>query len=329
MSAELVPVHEPGYWLTSQPGEQDRLSMLTAAWLMRRSANTRVAYAKDLGRWVEWCQRCGVTPLTARMVHMDGWIAWQRVNGVNEDGKPAAEASIGRRVSAISSWYKYIKRNTRDEDVPLAANNPADTDARPVVDPDFSPTIGLSTRDAEMLIRQADQETPRTAALIRTLLYLGLRSGSALGADIGDLGYDRGHRTIALRMKGGKRRRAPLPPPLAEAIDAMLAERGSPEEGPLFATSTGKPIDRAYVLQLIRRLARKAGIPSAEKLSPHSLRHTFATDALDASVPLSVVQDAMGHADPRTTRRYDRARHNLDKHPAYVLATRFGARKTD
>ena len=72
---------------------------------------------------------------------------------------------------------------------------------------------------------------------------------------------------------------------------------------------------------LIRRLARRAGIPAADRLSPHNLRHSKATELLGNGVPLQDVQDAMGHADPRTTRRYDRSRHNLDRHPTYQMAT--------
>jgi integrase len=61
-------------------------------------------------------------------------------------------------------------------------------------------------------------------------------------------------------------------------------------------------------------------------LSPHSLRHSFATELLASGTPLQDVQDAMGHADPRTTRRYDRSRHNLDRHPTYQLAARLRRR---
>jgi integrase/recombinase XerD len=85
-------------------------------------------------------------------------------------------------------------------------------------------------------------------------------------------------------------------------------------------TSTGKRIDRQAVFRLVRRLAKEAGLPEADRLSPHSLRHAFATTARAEGVPLEDVQDAMGHADPRTTRRYDRDRHNLDRDPAYTIA---------
>ena len=90
--------------------------------------------------------------------------------------------------------------------------------------------------------------------------------------------------------------------------------------GPLFATSTGGRLDRHAVFRLVRRLAAEAGIADADRLSPHSLRHAFATTARSEGVPLEDVQDAMGHADPRTTRRYDRDRHNLDRDPAYTIA---------
>jgi integrase/recombinase XerD len=108
-----------------------------------------------------------------------------------------------------------------------------------------------------------------------------------------------------------------LTPAAAAAVDAYLDGR---EQGPLFLTVTGARIDRHAVFRLVRRLARQAGIESWERLSPHSLRHAFATAARSEGVALEDVQDAMGHADPRTTRRYDRDRHNLDRDPAYTIA---------
>ncbi|MET0424363.1 MAG: tyrosine-type recombinase/integrase, partial [Actinoplanes sp.] len=105
----------------------------------------------------------------------------------------------------------------------------------------------------------------------------------------------------------------------AAALDEYLRVRGD-GDGPLFVTSTGGRMDRHAIFRLVRRLAGEAGIAGADKLSPHSLRHAFATAARGEGVPLEDVQDAMGHADPRTTRRYDRDRHNLDRDPAYTIA---------
>jgi hypothetical protein len=85
---------------------------------------------------------------------------------------------------------------------------------------------------------------------------------------------------------------------------------------PLFTTAAGKPLHRTSAFRIVQRLAqRKAGIDG--QISPHSLRHTFATIALDSGTSLHALQDSMGHADPRTTRRYDRARNNLQKSVGY------------
>jgi integrase/recombinase XerD len=108
-----------------------------------------------------------------------------------------------------------------------------------------------------------------------------------------------------------------LAPRTIQAIESMLSGR---ESGPLFATSSGARMDRHAGAKVVRRLARDAGI--TKTISPHSLRHSFVTIALDAGASLRDVQDAAGHADPRTTRRYDRARHSLDRHPTYAVATR-------
>ena len=69
------------------------------------------------------------------------------------------------------------------------------------------------------------------------------------------------------------------------------------------------------------RCSPTAGIPAADRLSSHSLRHSAITAALNAGIPFRDVQDFAGHADPRTTHRYDRSRHNLDRHPTYQMAT--------
>jgi site-specific recombinase XerD len=78
-------------------------------------------------------------------------------------------------------------------------------------------------------------------------------------------------------------------------------------------------MDRHAADRTVKRLARKAGITKC--ISPHSLRHSFITAALDAGVPLRDVQEAASHADPRTTMRYDRGRDSLDRHATYVVAT--------
>ena len=203
------------------------------------------------------------------------------------------------------------------------ATNPVDGADRPRVDRDHSSTVGLTAREVDaVLAAAARDESPtgaRNRAIIVLLADLGLRVGEVVALDVADLGHEQGHRTVRFTGKGGKPRRRALTPGAVSALDAYLAARGAPGEGALFLTSRGGRGDRHAVFRLVRRLARDAGVPAWESLSPHSLRHAFATSARDEGVPLEDVQDAMGHADPRTTRRYDRDRHNLDRDPAYAI----------
>jgi integrase/recombinase XerD len=90
-------------------------------------------------------------------------------------------------------------------------------------------------------------------------------------------------------------------------------------EGPLLQRANGGRIDRNAAERIVRRLAKRAGI--GKPISPHSLRHAAITAALDAGCSLRDVQDFARHADPRQTRRYDRARGALDRHPTYIVAT--------
>jgi integrase/recombinase XerD len=109
-----------------------------------------------------------------------------------------------------------------------------------------------------------------------------------------------------------------LAPATVRALETYLDDRTS---GPIFLNRDGGRLAEPTVWRLVRRLARIADIPAANQLSPHSLRHSAITAALNAGVPFRDVQD---FADPRTTRRYDRSRHNLDRHATYALASRLG-----
>ncbi len=104
-------------------------------------------------------------------------------------------------------------------------------------------------------------------------------------------------------------------PRTARAIDLAIGERTS---GPVFLAAVGRRLDRHGAGRIVRRIARRAGIGKA--VTPHTLRHSFITAALDAGVPLRDVQEAASHADPRTTMRYDRARGSLDRHATYIVA---------
>lgn len=115
---------------------------------------------------------------------------------------------------------------------------------------------------------------------------------------------------MRLERKGGKGDRTVLTAPVARAIDDYLAGRTT---GPIFVTKTARRMGQPEAWKMVRRIARQATLDGAGEIRPHSLRVAFITGAREAGVPLEDVQDAAGHADPRTTRRYDRGRHSLDR----------------
>ena len=316
-----------GLAIPGRAGDGDGTGALVAAWLAtKRSPHTRAAYLRDLAQWAGWLAGHGVPLLEADETAAALWARHLEAAAVKD-------STAARKLTAVSSFYGWCARRGH-----VRANPVAGLD-RPAVDYDTSATPGLTRDQAIALLAAADADAgpqaARTAALAATLLYTGARVSELLGADIEDLGTDRGHRVLRVRRKGGKIQALALPAPAAARIDAYLAGRGDVTALPavpgstaaarrrvLFATGAGARMYRAEVRALLRRLGRAAGLPAAlaGSLSPHSMRHAFATLNLDAGASLRDLQDAMGHASPRTTRRYDRSRGNLDRSPGYLLA---------
>ena len=292
---------------------------LAAAFLLSYRGHTRRAYFADIRAWYAWCAGIDLPPLAARRHHVDRWIAEQLDHPQPGTGRPVAAATVTRRLSCLSGLYDYAV-----VDAGLLDASPVVRVKRPRVS-DRSSTTGLTETELIALLGAADADGPRSAALVTLLALNGLRVGEALALDAPDLTYDFGHRVLGLTRKGGKRSVEALAPATVRALETYLAGRAT---GPIFLNRDGGRLGEPTVWRLIRRLARAAGIPAADQLSPHSLRHSAITAALNAGIPFRDVQDFAGHADPRTTRRYDRSRHNLDRHATYALASRLG-RGTD
>jgi integrase len=181
-----------------------------------------------------------------------------------------------------------------------------------------SHATALDRNELGALLVAAGLGPPAEHALISLLALNGLRVSEATGADIDQLGLERGHRTLVIARTGGKVVTIPLAPRTARAIDLATGERTG---GPLFVTVDGRRLDRHGAARIVPD--RPAGHPprrDRQARQPHTLRHAFITAALDAGVPLRDVQEAASHADPRTTMRYDRARTSLDRHATYIVA---------
>lgn len=274
---------------------------LAAAFLAGYDVATREAYARDLRGWGDFLAGLRVEVLDAHRVHVDAWCRQAEERG-------DAPATLARRLSALAGFYGYAL----DEE--LIQRSPVARVRRPRVS-DESPRLGVDREGQRALLTAARASGPRDHALVALLTLSGLRISEALAADVKDLAMQRGHCTLKLTRKGKKGQTVALAPSAAAALDELLAGRDS---GPIFVTRSGRPLDRQAAFKIVRRLARAAGIDHT--VSPHSLRHGFVTTALDAGVPLRDVQDAAGHADPRTTRRYDRGRGALDRSASVTSA---------
>jgi integrase len=174
----------------------------------------------------------------------------------------------------------------------------------------------LDRNELGAMLVAAGLSPPPEHALLSLLALNGLRVSEATGADIEQLGLERGQRTLTITRKGGEVVTIPLAPRTARAIDLAIGERTG---GPVFLAADGRRLDRHGAGRIVRKIARRAGITKA--VTPHTLRHAFITAAqMGAGVPLRDVQEAASHADPRTTMRYDRACGSLDRHATYIVA---------
>jgi site-specific recombinase XerD len=250
--------------------------------------------------WLVFLGEHDVDLLGAQQVHIDWWARTMESAGLSA-------ATIARRISSIGNFYRYCKNHA------VIPTNPREHVDRPTVSNEGL-TPGLTRDEYRQLLAAA--RGPRATALLTLLGYTGLRIGEALAADVEDLAHDRGHRILRIVRKGGKTGRTVLSAPVSRAIDEYLAGRTT---GPLFITTTGARMQQPEAWRCVRRTAKRAGLESADGIRPHSLRVAFITGAREAGVPLEDVQDAAGHADPRTTRRYDRGRHSLDRHATHAL----------
>lgn len=260
-------------------------------------------------RWLAEADRADVIGYRAHLVEVLG----------------LSPSTVNRRLSAARSLLREL--HLRD----LRPDNPANGVRGLRHSGDHSPTVGLNTEQARALLeapKGGDLPALRDRAMLALMVRNGLRAAEVVGLRVGDLGEDQGFRVATIRGKGDRTRSAKLAGPTWEALRVWLDAAGrwdASDCAPAFiplrkygrkeqARWLGweQPMTTQALAQIVRKYARQV-LPAevAAKLSPHSLRHTFATVALEAGASLRRVQYAMGHVDPRTTERYDRARENL------------------
>lgn len=228
-----------------------------------------------------------------------------------EDGRGNSPATVAHHLSIIRVFYSICEVDGYIE------KSPATHVRMPKVYMDESRTLGLDRMELGAVIQTARASHVMDAALIALLGMLGLRVSEACAVKIEDFQEtERGHRVLRLVGKGGKPATIPLPVPVLRSMEAAAGERRA---GFLLHRRTKPlPMNRKSSTLAVARLCKKAGIK--KHITSHGLRHSYITACLDAGVPLRDAQIAARHSDPRTTTRYDRARHNHDRHANHTVA---------
>jgi integrase/recombinase XerD len=231
---------------------------LLAAFLLGYEGHTRTAYARDLSDWLAFCSRHDIEPLSAHRADVDAYAReLAEIQG-------RARATVARPLSALTGFSGYAIDEGLIERSPLAGVR------RPKV-ADDSQTTGLYRDQLRAVLAAARQraasgtgQSHRDLALVTLLAHNGLRIGEALAANVEDLGSERGHRTLCITRKGGRRAIVVLAPVTARALDDYLDGRDS---GLLFVTVGGRRLDEPAAFHMVRRLARAAGLECADRLS--------------------------------------------------------------
>jgi len=261
------------------------------------AARSVEAYARDLGRFVEHLERAGVRSVAGvERAHVSGFL-----DSLERQGLGAR--SRARALVATRRLLRHLQACGRLAGDPL--------------DGIVSPRVGrrlprvLSPEETEALLGAAQACAPlglRDRAMLELLYGAGLRVSELVGLPLGALDRRRG--VLRVVGKGRRERIVPIGEPAMDALEAWLAE-GRPAllraarrtTDAVFLSQRGAPMTRQNWFTRLRALARAAGLPS-ERVSPHVLRHAFATHLLEGGADLRAVQAMLGHADLSTTQIY-------------------------
>ncbi|MBA2593321.1 MAG: site-specific tyrosine recombinase XerD [Pseudomonadota bacterium] len=267
---------------------------LDAVWLERGlSDNTLAAYRSDLTRYADWLRGQGLGVLKAQRSDVLGFLGagWHPGRAVR---------TMARRLSSLRGFYRHlVQRGRLGEDPSAQVEGVRLGRALPAA---------LSEAEVDALLGAPDREAVlglRDAAMLETLYATGLRVSELVGLRASR--YNPRQATVRVTGKGGKDRLVPLGASALDLLDRYLRQSrpvllASAPSDFLFVTRRGRPLTRQAFWYLIKRYAVRAGI--AKPLSPHTLRHAFATHLLDHGADLRVVQLLLGHRDISTTQIY-------------------------
>ena len=279
---------------------------------------TRRAYQGDLQDFTAFI---GMDqPEQFRQVRRAHVIAWRK----HLEGRSLAPATIRRKLAALSSLFEYLCECNAVE------TNPVMGIKRPKVESQEGKTPALGDHQARALLDAPDASTlkgQRDRALLSMLLFHGLRREELCSLKVEDLHSRRGIAHLRIHGKGGKLRHVPLHPGTAGLIDEYLEAAGHRGQGAeaLFRPlrdghrTLGQALTADGVYKLVVSYGAAAKI-DLQGLSPHALRATAATNALDHQADIAKVQEWLGHANIATTRIYDRRQSRAEDSPTFKVA---------
>lgn len=262
------------------------------------SPETVRAYTEHLEAYLRWCELRGVIALAPGARALRSYLGELARAGL-------APRTVAAHLSALRGFFRWLVLEE------LVAEDPAAALIAPKIPRSLPNTLTSTQVDA--LISVPDASTPaglRDACMLELLYATGARISEAAG--LRTTSFERDHRLVRLFGKGSKERIVPLYRRVAAALEAYLAH-GRPDllaaapvparaGDALFISDRGRPMSADALRYRFRRLAASAGIPSG--ITPHAMRHTFATDLLAGGADLRVVQELLGHASLSTTQIY-------------------------
>jgi integrase/recombinase XerD len=291
----IVAVEPPAQQLTELT-----LEFLAYLELERRlSRNTLEAYRSDLQQFGEFLGRRGVDPMAVTGLDLAAFVT-ELASGSANGRKSLAPASLQRKIACLRSFYRHLRREQLlDTDPTSELRAPRSRGRLPKV---------LSRDEVTRLLAQPSGSSAaaiRDRALLETMYACGLRASEATDLKLADLHLDAG--ILLARGKGSKERLVPIGGKAIETLEPYL-ERARPrlvgllDEAHVFVNLRGRGLSRQGLYKIVQRHAGSAGL--ADRMSPHTLRHTFATHLLAGGCDLRSLQEMLGHADIGTTQIY-------------------------
>jgi integrase/recombinase XerD len=262
------------------------------------SRNTLEAYRSDLQQFGEFLRRRGLTLAATRHGDLAAFLSELASGG--PERPPVAPSTLARKVAALRSFYRHLRREGALEHDPTAdLRGPRKTRTLPRV---------LTREEVTRLLgepRGAEPGALRDRALLEVMYACGLRASEATGLELADVDLDEG--VLCARGKGSKERLVPIGRQAVGALRAYCrsgrpALIGARAESCVFVNRRGTRLTRQGLYKIIQGHARRAGLQ--ERMSPHTLRHTFATHLLAGGCDLRSLQEMLGHADLATTQVY-------------------------